>query len=80
MTPAELLVLFSSYVIGTLLVWFANIADRVGETESEAAGKKEDHSMPPVHGMEWNVATFFGLRRSHAYKPMGSLIKGGHEG
>lgn len=68
MTPAELLVLSSSYVITALLIWFANVADRVGEMIPEAASRQNEPGVPPVHGMDWNVGTFFGLR-SHAYKP-----------
>ena len=68
MTPAELLVLFSSYVITALLIWFANVSDRVGEMIPEAASRKNEPGEPAVHGIDWNVATFFGLR-SHAYKP-----------
>jgi hypothetical protein len=68
MTPTELLVLFSSYIFTFLLIRFANIADSVGETKSEAAGGEQEESVPAVHGMaDWNVAAFFGLR-SHPSK------------
>jgi hypothetical protein len=74
MTPAELLVLFSSYVITALLVWFANVADRVRESKSEAAGGEHEQSVPAFHGgmTDWNVAAFFGLRRHADRLLMGS--------
>ena len=73
MTPAELLVLFSSYVITSLLVWFANIADRVRESKSEAAGGEHEQGVPAFHGEDWNVAAFFGLRRHADRLLMGSV-------
>ena len=67
MTPAEMCVLFSSYVVAFLLVWLTDFAERP-RFKSQAA-KTECQTYPAVqeklkeeheHTI-WDVRTFFGL-------------------
>lgn len=71
MTPAELLVLFSSYIITFGILVFIDVADDTSDLTAKAAPKNERAKL--YHGAQkslidskdtaWNVATFFGLNQ-----------------
>ncbi len=63
MSPDELLVLFSSYVIAFVLVWFTNIAEAPGETKGKTEERVQAREHPALpNELVWNVGMFFGLR------------------
>lgn len=77
MTPAELLVLFGSYVITFTLIWLACIAEEPPHKVVPEAPGRDDraqkHSSAGSEGQKaregvdepaWNVATFFGLNQT----------------
>jgi cyanate permease len=63
----ELLILFSSYVIAFILIWFTNIAEDPRETKgkTEERVQAHEHVTTLPNEMVWNVGTFFGLRASN---------------
>lgn len=74
MTPAELIILFSGYVITFTLLWFTNMAEQVEERDGDAPGRQQakhpddsgNKQNAEVGVVAWNVAAFFRLKGGKA--------------
>jgi cyanate permease len=63
MTPVDLTILFSSYVLTFFIVWFTNFSERDHEPGSQAAERKKPGDHIFQQQMEWNVAIFSGFKK-----------------
>lgn len=74
MTPAELCILFSSYVALFLLLWITDMAEKIEHSAQDTAGKTEHFVEEEIVASDtggayaWNVAAFFGIKERSGKK------------